>query len=435
MLGHPKFSFTILLMLLLLPFSVCSHISEPALAQQSSYDIPDSNGKILLISADNYKLFDGASFNDGVWFFENQRNKGIDCGLSITAKNSAITITHYSPLSFEYEYENGFWAGYLRYTVQDVGVQSFKMHNNWAVPINWHVKVDGAERPEGNGWTYSNGWITVSNATSTVVLTPQLLLKPVAPKYDDGKPYFDSTDLNCTITFSDKISFSKNWVFNPNITQFQPPTANGKPNAIFFKTTDNNDPTLSRSSWWRINNIFFQTPGVSGARELVLKARDTKVTVNDFSQNQTVLSQKGQSTTHLVDEWLNYSVLGIGQQSAKVNLPLNWTTHSPNIAVYIDGIARQNGDGWHIQSDDTETWLTVSTAKSNVSIHTWMEYTAGQFGGLYVEVYYTYIVVVLAIILAPIFVVIIVVLILRRKRSRKSTSIDVQASFMDGTLP
>jgi hypothetical protein len=104
-----------------------------------------------------------------------------------------------------------------------------------------------------------------------------------------------------------------------------------------------------------------------------------------------------------------------GQQSFKVNLPLNETTHNPNVAVYIDGIARKNGDGWQIQKDETETWLAVNSAKSNVSIHTWNEYTAGPFG-MYAEVDYS----LLAVILALILCLVIGILILIRKRSRKT---------------
>jgi hypothetical protein len=77
---------------------------------------------------------------------------------------------------------------------------------------------------EGNGWEISQGWITVKNATSTVVLTPQLILNPVEPNYDaENKPYFVSQELNSAVYFSDKVNFARNWIFNSNTTQFHPP--------------------------------------------------------------------------------------------------------------------------------------------------------------------------------------------------------------------
>jgi hypothetical protein len=137
----------------------------------------------------------------------------------------------------------------------------------------------------------------------------------------------------------------------------------------------------------------------------------------------------------MVDEWLNYSVSGIGQQSTKANLPLNQTTHNPNITVLIDGIARENGDGWQIQSDETETWLTVNSAKSNVSIHTWSEYTAGPFGGLYYGEDYSFIIIVSVIVLALIFALIIGILTVKRKRSSESIKrIEVQESSANNQL-
>lgn len=290
---------------------------------------------------------------------------------------------------------------------------------------------------EGNGWEISQGWITVKNATSTVVLTPQLILNPVEPNYDaENKPYFVSQELNSAVYFSDEVNFAKNWIFNSNTSQFRPPTSNGHPNVIYFKTTDNNDPTLSRSSWWRITNIFLQlTQGATEVRELAIKARDSKVTVTELSHNQTILSQKEKSTTYMVDEWLNYSVSGIGQQSTKAFLALNQTTHNSNIAVFIDGIARENGDGWEIQSDETETWLTVNSAKSNVSIHTWSEYTAGPFGWLYVGEDYSFIIIVSVIVLALIFALIIGILTVKRKRSSESIKrFEVQESSTSNQL-
>ena len=401
--------FTVLLLILLLPtFNFQNVLAEP-----TKYTIPEYNGQIQIIPGDGFSLFDGFSFKNNVWFFANQRFNDIDFGLSISVKNSIITITHYAPLSFMGGGGDGYWAGYFRYTVEGVGEQTFKIHHNWDIPINWHVKIDNVERAQGDGWDYSDGWITVKNATFKVVLTPQLIPNPLEPSHDaNGKPIFASKELNSSISFVDTINLTKNWEFNPN--NFHIPTGNGQPYVLFFKTTYNNDPTLSRSSWWSIPNIFYQTEGASGSKELSLKARNSKVTITALSYTQTNLGQEEKSTTYKLDNWLNYSVSGIGQQSTRLSLISNDT----KITVYIDGAAREKGDGWLIPSDQTENWLTINDAKTSVSIHTEDTYTRGQFG--YYSVFdYT------PILLAAAFIasLIILLLIIKKRHSLKKKRI------------
>ena len=181
-----------------------------------------------------------------------------------------------------------------------------------------------------------------------------------------------------------------------------------------FKTTDNGDPTLSRSSWWSIPNIFYKSEGATGSMELSVKARNSKVTITALSNTQTKLSQEEKSSTYKLDYWLNYSVSGIGQQSTRISLPSNDT----NIAVYFDGKAKGMGDGWYI-SKDQESWLTVYDATANVSIHTWNTYTRGQFDGLYFAIDYVPILLAVASIA---FILIILLLIFRKKSfSKKRT--------------
>ena len=399
--------FMVLLLILLMP----TFSSQNALAESAKYAIPEYNGQIQIIPADGFSLFDGSSFKDNVWFFANQRFNDIDFGLSISARNSSITITHYAPLSFIGGGSDGYWAGYFRYTIEGVGEQTFKIHHNWDIPINWHIKIDDVERAQGDGWDYSDGWITVKNATLKVVLTPQIIPNTVEPSYDaNGKPYFASKELNSFIGFADTIAFAKNWIFNPK--DFHTPTGNGQPYVLLFKTTDDNDPTLSRSSWWSIPNIFYQNEEASESKELSFKARNSKVTITALSNTQTKLSQEEKSTTYKLDNWLNYSVSGIGQQSTRLSRISNDT----KITVYIDGAAREKGDGWNIPSDQTENWLTINDAKSNVSIHTEDTYTRGQFG--YYSVFdYT------PILLAAAFIASLTILLLIIKKRRFSKKI------------
>jgi hypothetical protein len=412
--------FVVLLLILLLP----TFNSQNASAEPANYAIPEYNGQIQIIPGDGFSLFDGSSFKDNVWFFANQRFNDIDCGLSILAKNSSITITHYAPLFFMGGGGDGYWAGYFRYTIEGVGEQSFKIHNNWDIPINWHVKIDDIERAQGDGWNYSDGWITVKNATLKVVLTPQLIPNKVEPSADaNNKPYFASKELNGSIGFADTINFTKNWEFNPN--NFHLPTGNGQPYVLLFKTTDNTESTLSRSSWWSIPNIFYRTDGGIESKELSFKARNSKVTITALSNTQTNLGQEGTSTIFKLDNWLNYSVSGIGQQST----PLTLISNDTKITVCIDGITREKGDGWLFPSGQMENWLTVNDAKTSVSIHTEDTYTRGQFGYNFVFDYSP-------ILLAVAFIVslIFLLLIIRKRRfSKKITSIPQNTQV--GCLP
>jgi hypothetical protein len=401
----------VLLLILLMP----TFNSQNALAEPAKYTIPEYNSQIQIIPADGFSLFDGSSFKNNVWFFANQRFNNIDCGLSISAKNSSITITHYAPPLFMGGGDDGYWVGYFRYTVEGVGEQTFKIHHNWDIPINWHIKIDDEEKVEGDGWDYSDGWITVKNATVKVVLTPQIIPNIVEPSADvNNKPYFASKELNSSIGFADTIAFAKNWEFNPN--DFHTPTGNGQPYVLLFKTTDNTDPTLIRCSWWSIPNIFYQNEGSSGSKELSFKARNSKVTITAFSNTQTKLSQEEKSTTYKIDNWLNYSVSGIGQQSIR----LSRISNDKNLTVYVDCIAREKGDGWDIPSGQTENWLTVNDAKTSVSIHTEDTYTRGQFGYYFV---FDYTPILLAV--ASIASFLIILLLIRRKRRfpKKITSI------------
>jgi hypothetical protein len=95
------------------------------------------------------------------------------------------------------DWGDGYWASYFRYIVEGVDEQSFKIHNNWDIPINWHVKIDDIERSKGDGWDYSDGWITIKNAAIKVVLTPQLIVNPLEPSYEtNGRPYFALKELS-----------------------------------------------------------------------------------------------------------------------------------------------------------------------------------------------------------------------------------------------
>jgi hypothetical protein len=356
---QPIICLLVCLLLFFVP-SLCN--AQFDITYSTPYAIPDNDSQIQIVYTNGNSPFNGASFNNNIWFFSSENT-----GVSISAKNCNITITHCSPFTYANEINGTALAGYFRYTVEGVGEQTFKIHHNWDIPILWHVYIDNIEKLQGDGWDYSNGWITVKNAQTKVVVIAELFPLKIEAQFDRNGTYFISSDMNSTVYFTPKFMVGKRWVFNGTNT---PAPAVGKPYAYYWKTVDN-DATLSHSSWWNFDNIQSKDT-VNG---IWVKARNCKITINALSQNSSAMSQEETNHMYRSDYWLNYLVEGTGQQSFSVNLPSN-STDSVNFLGYysvsIDGVVREKGDGWNYSENISgQHWLTVINAKSNVNIHTW----------------------------------------------------------------
>ena len=357
----PKQSIICLILFLLIAIlpSLCQ--AQDTITYSTPYTIPDYNSQIRIMYINGYSLLNGASFNDNIWFFGSNYT-----AVSMSAKNSNVTITHCSPFTHANPTENGL-LGYFRYTVEGIGQQTFKIHNNWDIPITWHVYIDNTEKQQGDGWKCSNGWITIDNATTKVVVIAQLFPIRQQPQSNKEGTSFISPDMNSTIHFTPQFSFANRWLFNG--TNKPTPTTQ-KQDTLYWQTIDNT-PTLTHSSWWSFNNIQSQNIGA-----FLVKARNCRVTIDTLSNNSTTLSEnKDHITTTRLDYWLNYSVNGAGQQSFGIYLPSNRTQPDLSFGYYcisIDGIVREKGDGWNYSEDTygNQNWLTITNAQSNASIHT-----------------------------------------------------------------
>jgi hypothetical protein len=83
---------------------------------------------------------------------------GATSSFNVTTLDSNITISKFDP-------NNG-----ISYTVNGNGSQTFSVN---ALPVSdISVNIDGTPATQGNGWSYySNDEITVTGATSKVVIT------------------------------------------------------------------------------------------------------------------------------------------------------------------------------------------------------------------------------------------------------------------------
>jgi hypothetical protein len=97
----------------------------------------------------------------------------------------------------------------------------------------------------------------------------------------------------------------------------------------------------------------------NGTIGLTISAHDCNVTIISYNYYLTDMGDY----YFRADSWLNYSVAGIGSQRLDYSKLFNSNNSNPN--VYIDGIAREQGDGW----DWANFGITVNDAVTTVSIH------------------------------------------------------------------
>jgi hypothetical protein len=142
----------------------------------SSFAIPMLNGSIAFAADGSYE---SATLNREVWDFAGfalciPEEAGTTLpgmgksNFSVSTQNSNITILCVENL-------NVFppASGWLNYTVNGVGTQTFNMYygNNSGMAIDWTVYIDGVNRAQGEGWDGANkGWITVTGASSSICI-------------------------------------------------------------------------------------------------------------------------------------------------------------------------------------------------------------------------------------------------------------------------
>ena len=145
---------------------------------------------------------------------------------------------------------------------------------------------------------------------------------------------------------------------------------------------------------------------------LSISAENCNVAITAFNIQTQNTAEK---YLYNVYSWLNYTVKGMGNQTLDYNQLYN--SNSSNPIVYIDGIARQQGDGWNWASYG----ITVYDAHSNVSINqenTISEYPRLPLPALNVNG-------TLTLIGSVVFIVIVIIIaLLLYRRYRKTTNLN-----------
>jgi hypothetical protein len=128
--------------------------------------------------------------------------------------------------------------------------------------------------------------------------------------------------------------------------------------ATFHPAHYSNTDGLYVPPFWEFAN--FSTG--NGTVDLLVSANNCNLTITSFSY----LTRNGsEQYTIYTDSWLNYTIEGRGNQTVDYNYL--YSSYSPTRTpdVYIDGVAKQQGDGW----SGANIGITITGATSRVSIH------------------------------------------------------------------
>jgi hypothetical protein len=134
-----------------------------------------------------------------------------------------------------------------------------------------------------------------------------------------------------------------------------------------------------------------------------ITAHDCSVTIDSFLVRLYMHVGVG------FDSVLNYTVAGAGNQTFSFKTG-DYSPSNTWHAVTIDGVARENGDGWTFL--EGEQSLTVANAASSVSIHSTFPINGGPAPGPYFMEIAT-----LTIILVPLIIVLVVLTVILWRRT------------------
>ena len=121
-----------------------------------------------------------------------------------------------------------------------------------------------------------------------------------------------------------------------------------------FYPAHNTSEGFVPSSW--LFALFSTGNGTTG---LTISAHDCNVTITSYNYYQTDMGDY----YFRADSWLNYTTTEIGTQRLDYSQLFN--SNNSNPTIYINGIAKEQGDGW----DWNNFGITVNGASSTVSIH------------------------------------------------------------------
>ena len=109
---------------------------------------------------------------------------------------------------------------------------------------------------------------------------------------------------------------------------------------------------------WYFTNLHLNNAILNHEESLAVSAQNSNLTISFYDQTADDFEINAQ---------LNYSVTGNGDQDFNLNI---YYAELQNMQVYVDGVAKTQDNGWTINyiSSQSAPWLTITGAKSNVTI-------------------------------------------------------------------
>lgn len=190
----------------------------------------------------------------------------------------------------------------------------------------------------------------------------------------DSQVCFPLSELNSNIKFANTVFFRELNTFDPN-GKFVQSKSTSYPYTVLFKTKQPNNQNLPQTPWWLFDGIVVEDKSMQGNGRLAVSAKNSNITFTAVDLEYYRLPGEGRDAKARIEWWLNFSVSGVGEQS--VGLFPGISTHV-NMTVTIDSVQRERGNGWIIADDEGGNgWLTITNAKSTVSIHSSVVHYAG----------------------------------------------------------
>jgi len=145
----------------------------PVFTSTTSFPVPAYNGNISFAGSGSYET---ATLENDTWTFTGLNWNGASGKLGVSAQNCNMTITGYEPGAVT---TDGAW---LNYTLEGEGSQTVNLrYDTHGFPTILKVYIDGAAKPENDGWNISdNGRLTVTTATANVSIRYRAVPPPDA---------------------------------------------------------------------------------------------------------------------------------------------------------------------------------------------------------------------------------------------------------------
>lgn len=319
-----------------------------------TFPIPQLGSQIQF--AENL-TYTSATIENNTWFFTGLKSGGyagapIRGHLHISATNCTVTVNFLQGWPFGEIGSVG--LEWLDYNVTGTGTQTFDANDLFPTTDRWNqwtVTINGEKQPMGQSWNYTDSKQLIINTTGSQS-TVKVWVWHTSPNSDEA-PLPPPAPALYDLKSSDK---------------FDIPSSNG---SIRFAVDGSFDKANLNGDTWSFTNLTLNNyainagtfaPNVTGRAVLpyIYKCgypADLGVTAQDCTLTITSMTP----LTWYSWPTLNYTVQGTGNQTFTFPYGLsrfNWT-------VYVDGISKQEGDGW-LRTSDNQLKVTSATAAVSV---------------------------------------------------------------------